>query len=205
MNTVNTAGFYNKLYRAQKNVYGTRPSDFVKQIPRIMRGGRVLDLGAGQGRNSLFLTSHGFDVTAIDLSADGIEDIRQKATSWGMRINTQVSDVLEASFEGMYDVIICSYVLHHLSRDEAMQTIARMQKHTKQGGFNIISAFMANGELFHSLQKKDLYFPQHNKMKELYAGWGVPKYTEGVKRCHTRRPDRTQVMNSAASIMVRKI
>ena len=33
---------------------------------QIVKPGKALDLGCGQGRNALFLAQQGFDVTAVD-------------------------------------------------------------------------------------------------------------------------------------------
>lgn len=41
----------------------------------------VLELGAGQGRDSLFLARRGFRVTALDFVASGAADIRRKAAA----------------------------------------------------------------------------------------------------------------------------
>ncbi|MGW8194625.1 MAG: class I SAM-dependent methyltransferase, partial [Desulforhopalus sp.] len=54
--------------------YGTEPNDFlVSSISYLPAGGTVLCLAEGEGRNSTFLAKKGFDVTAVDSSAVGLE------------------------------------------------------------------------------------------------------------------------------------
>jgi len=43
--------------------------------------GDLLDLGSGQGRDSLFLASIGYNVTAVDSSRVGIQQMLNKAQS----------------------------------------------------------------------------------------------------------------------------
>ena len=49
------------------------PSDWlVEQLGALPRGGRALDLAAGDGCNSLLLASRGWKVTAVDISEVGL-------------------------------------------------------------------------------------------------------------------------------------
>jgi len=207
MSSANIAEFYNDLYRKKKNLYGTRPSPFVTQIPRIMKGGRVLDIGAGQGRNSLYLAGNGFDVTATDISADGIENIKEVSTKWGIHVNTQVLDVVEADLDGFYDVIICSYMMHHLSRTNALSLIAKMERHTNKSGLNIIAAFTDDGDYYEESLGRNLFFLRGDELKSMYAHkpWGIPKYIERENPSVQKKLDGTDKMNTSAHIMVRKI
>ncbi|KAA8923552.1 MAG: SAM-dependent methyltransferase [Thermoplasma sp.] len=41
-------------------------------------GGRIIDVGAGAGRHSLYLQNHGFDVTAFDVSPLAVEVMRDR-------------------------------------------------------------------------------------------------------------------------------
>lgn len=40
---------------------------------------KIIELGAGQGRDSLFIAKNGFEVYSLDYSKEGIESIKQKA------------------------------------------------------------------------------------------------------------------------------
>ena len=56
---------------------------------------RILELGGGQGRDSLFYVHSGFNVTVIDYSDSGLQEIRRKAEAAGFAdiIRTQIHDV----------------------------------------------------------------------------------------------------------------
>lgn len=59
-------GKYEKVYSEHECVFGIEPTPVVKKVLEHITYGKVLDLGAGEGRNSLFLAENGFEVTAID-------------------------------------------------------------------------------------------------------------------------------------------
>jgi tellurite methyltransferase len=56
-----------------------RPSKEIVEILKYKRLGTVLDLGAGKGRNALFLAKKGFDVVGVDKSPEAIKDFLENA------------------------------------------------------------------------------------------------------------------------------
>jgi SAM-dependent methyltransferase len=45
---------------------------------------QLLELGAGQGRDTFFFATHGFDVTAVDYSQTAIDALAAKAQAFGL-------------------------------------------------------------------------------------------------------------------------
>ena len=66
----------------------------------------ILDVGCGEGRNSIFLTEHGHKVDAFDLSEAGIEKAKAIAVDKGLDINFFVCDLGAYVFDKEYDVIM---------------------------------------------------------------------------------------------------
>jgi len=76
------------------NVYGTSTPEFVTQPNALLvstvegrKPGRALDIGMGQGRNSVFLALKGWDVTGFDVSDKGLEVARKSAERAGVKLN----------------------------------------------------------------------------------------------------------------------
>jgi 2-polyprenyl-3-methyl-5-hydroxy-6-metoxy-1,4-benzoquinol methylase len=63
---------YNKMYASQNPIYSTAPNPFLVEVVQELRPGRAIDVGMGEGRNSIFLAQRGWDVTGIDLAEVGI-------------------------------------------------------------------------------------------------------------------------------------
>lgn len=67
--------------------YGTEPSLPARRAAEIFAAAGavdVLELGAGQGRDSLFLARGGFRVAALDFAVSSAADIRRKAEAEGL-------------------------------------------------------------------------------------------------------------------------
>lgn len=98
--------------------YYTKPEYFGKPYPELIEffdkcnRGSAVDLGAGQGRNSLALSKMGFDVTAVDISGVGLGQIEELDGS----ITTLKQDI-EGFGVSEFDYILFDSMLHFYSRD----------------------------------------------------------------------------------------
>ena len=86
--------FWNHRYAMPGFAYGTEPNDFLRELAPTLKG-PVLCLGEGEGRNAVFLAQRGLDVTAVDLSATGLEKASKLASERGVTLTTQVVDLAD--------------------------------------------------------------------------------------------------------------
>ena len=86
---------WDQKYAIDDYVYGTEPNDFLRQQAQVIPNGKVLCLADGEGRNSVYLASLGYDVTAVDSSAVGLEKAHKLAAAKGVTITTQVVDLAD--------------------------------------------------------------------------------------------------------------
>jgi SAM-dependent methyltransferase len=84
---------WDERYATDEFVYGTEPNDFLKAHADKLKPGRVLCLADGEGRNGVFLATLGFEVTAVDLSAVGLEKAQRFAAENGVEITTIHADL----------------------------------------------------------------------------------------------------------------
>ena len=104
----------------------------VDEIGRL-RPGRALDLGAGDGRNAIWLASHGWQVTAVDFSQVALDRGRGLATVSGVRVEWQLADLLDWSPGGrLYDLVALFFI--HLPREERRDVYARAAAAVAPGG-----------------------------------------------------------------------
>ncbi len=96
--------------------YGlTRTHSEVLHAATVVPPGRALDLGCGNGRNSLYLAANGFTVTAWDknpMSINNLESIRAAEALENLR--TAVTDLNSLTFDGEYDLILSTVVMMFL-------------------------------------------------------------------------------------------
>ena len=78
---------FNNIYRTDNPVFSTQPNALLVEFIEQRKPGRALDIGIGQGRNSVFLALKGWDVTGFDASDEGIATAQRNATRAGAKIN----------------------------------------------------------------------------------------------------------------------
>jgi SAM-dependent methyltransferase len=74
---------------------GVSPPELVAVVegPHHLPPGKALDLGSGTGTNAIYLAQHGWDVTAVDLTAQPVNAARRKAAAAGVTPRLLVGDV----------------------------------------------------------------------------------------------------------------
>ena len=83
-----------------------------------VRGPTVLDVGCGDGNNAIYLTSKGFKVTGVDVSAKAISIAKQKAIEAKVDIKFITLDALKIGTLGKkFDTIIDFGLFHNLKSD----------------------------------------------------------------------------------------
>ncbi|AFJ02483.1 Tellurite resistance protein TehB [Methylophaga frappieri] len=86
---------WDERYSGKNYAYGTEPNDFLKEKFSELPKGNVLCLAEGEGRNAVFLAEQGFAVTAVDLSAVGLDKARSLAASRGVPLILIHADLAE--------------------------------------------------------------------------------------------------------------
>ncbi len=87
---------------------------------KIPENARVLDVGCGEGRNSLYFIQQGYDYTGIDSDASKISLIEYLTQQSGQGRTVFLNEDLSEFTSGKpFDFIICSRMLH-FSEDEQM-------------------------------------------------------------------------------------
>ncbi|MDF7826585.1 class I SAM-dependent methyltransferase [Pontiellaceae bacterium B12227] len=84
---------WDERYAADEYIFGTEPNDFLKAKTHELKPGSVLCLADGEGRNGVHLAKLGFDVTAVDVSAVGLEKAKKLAAESGVEITTIQADL----------------------------------------------------------------------------------------------------------------
>jgi tellurite methyltransferase len=158
---------FNKAYQQEKYYWGEQPSKFVNIILKYITKGKALDLGAGEGRNAIFLAKKGFDVTAVDISQVGLDKIYDWSNKLGLTVETELADLKAFRIRDFYDLIISNATFHFLAKTHVRKIISQMKQQTKIGGINGISAFNKDNEIWMP------YLFQKGELSKLYHDWDI--------------------------------
>jgi len=90
-------------------------------------GARILDIGGGPGRYSIWLAAQGYRVTLADLSPDLLAIAREKASEGGVELEdiVEVNAVDLSQFaEDSFDAILCLGPMYHLLEESDREAVA---------------------------------------------------------------------------------
>ena|SRR5690554_1368487 len=165
--------------------YGMNPPHSeVVLASEIVRPGKALDTGCSTGRNALYLSQLGFDVTAVDNNPRAIEGLKSVVAQEGItNIDARVYDLNLASLDEDYDFIACTVTLMFLEPSRVNAVLADMQAHTRPGGYNLIVAAMDTAA--HPSPVRFPFLLDAGELREAYAGWEMVKYNEDLGTMHS--------------------
>lgn len=138
---------WNALYEATPHPWGLEPSPLLVTFAPRLKVGRVLDLGSGDGRHSLFLANRGHTVHATDISQTALRTLRREARAQGIhhRITTSVAAHDRLRLRGQYDTVVSVASLQFLPSRDAVRFFNHLIEHTKVGGIHFLEVFAAYG------------------------------------------------------------
>jgi len=110
---------WNKVYAGGHPIFVETPNALVMSAVENRQPGAALDVGMGQGRNSVYLAARGWDVTGFDPSDEGIRIARSNAKKAGLKIRAVVARDDEFDYgQDRWDLILVTYV-RDLTADDA--------------------------------------------------------------------------------------
>ena len=125
--------------------YGLKPSEKLEAFLNDTHppAGVSLDLGCGEGRNTLLLARYGYHVHAVDVSSQGIQKLESYARSQDIRnIICTVADVRTFPLTpNTYDLIVAATVLDHLTEEEGKKVAESIIRALKPDGFLFVEVF----------------------------------------------------------------
>lgn len=120
-------------YAVDELVWGAQPNRFVAAEFSDQPPGRALDLGAGEGRNAIWLARQGWQVTAVDFSPVAVERARKLAMADGVEVTWIVADVADYQPEPhAFDAVLVAYL--HLPATLLAAALARAATALAPGG-----------------------------------------------------------------------
>ena len=131
---------WDERYRTDGYIYGTLPNQFLESVARRIPVGRVLMLAEGEGRNAVFLASLGYEVTAVDSSAVGLQKAEMLAQDRGVHVTFLQADLADYRIEpDCWDGIVACYC--HLPPQLRQSVHRAAVSGLKKGGVFILEAF----------------------------------------------------------------
>lgn len=133
-----------------------KPIPFFKNIPdenlisycesHVIRSGKALDIGCGNGRNSLYLSTQGFNVTGIDISHNSIKWAIELSDSYSNKPVFRCRSLFDFEDEAnSFDFINDSGCFHHIKPHRRSQYLDCISNYLKDDGYFAMTCFDLNG------------------------------------------------------------
>jgi cyclopropane fatty-acyl-phospholipid synthase-like methyltransferase len=184
---------FDAFYNTEQLSFGEAPSEEIRDLVSATGlTGKALDLGAGDGRNALYLAKAGFDVTAVDTSEVGLEKLRRFAADRGVadRITTVHGDARTWTYpEDEFDLIASVTLFDHLPGKDVDSVIAKVTASLKAGGILYTKAHTVDDPGYgHSGTESELsamirhYFERNELLRLMMQDYYIIRYEETRER-----------------------
>ena len=116
----------------------------VASLATLKTYGRVLDLGCGRGELAYYFAEQGFQVTAVDYSADAIQLAERTFAGEAVlrsRVKLCHANLAEVPLSGSYDMVVAADVIEHLTATELDEMYAKIARHLTLNGIFIVHTY----------------------------------------------------------------
>lgn len=145
----------------------SNPSKLLVEAVKNRLPGKALDVGMGQGRNSIYLAQLGWKVTGFDVSKVGLAQATKLAEAAGVQIQTALASDVEFAFgTDEWDLIAILYPIEKRS-------VYQVRRALKKGGVVVV-------ECGHKASGNAPFEYDTNELLQIFKGFRILKYEDVV-------------------------
>lgn len=135
---------WEKAYTNGFLVNTNKPSEVILLAQDLLpKSGKVLDIGCGNGRNTIYFANKGYFVDAIDIvDLDFLKEIPKELLPL---VNYKKTSCLDYSFDSRYDIIVMARLIQYLTVDELDLLFKKAISSLKKEGYILLS-YSATGK-----------------------------------------------------------
>jgi SAM-dependent methyltransferase len=161
---------WNRILTSPKAAFSREPNAFLVTMTKDLKPGRSLDVGMGQGRNTIYLAQQGWDSVGFDPADRAVAAAQDDAKKLGVKITTSVARAEDFDWgENQWDLIVLSYV-------GAREYVTKVMRALRPGGMVIVEAFHRDATRKGPIGG-DVVFDT-NELPKLFAGLRIVRYED---------------------------
>jgi SAM-dependent methyltransferase len=161
---------WNRILTAAEPRFNTAPNAFLVSVTTGLTPGRSLDVGMGQGRNTIYLAQRGWDSAGFDPADRAVAAAQAEAAKLGVKITTSAVRAEDYEWgENRWDLIVLSYV-------SAREYTAQVVRALKPGGMVVVEGFHRDATKTQSIGGGVVF--DTNELLRLFAPLRVVRYED---------------------------
>ena len=192
---------WDRQYSKHQTYFGEKPDSFlVDHLDLIDNSKPVLDVGAGQGRNSFFLSQNNFQVVAIDPSKIAVEQLSQFADQTKLSIRSFQADFENFVPEITFSAILLIGMLPIISLNQISTLLKKSIQWLTEKDLLFVTAHCVSDPSFQKISTKweqigknsfenlkgsVRTFLEENEILEIFSGFEVIYHWEGLGPKHS--------------------
>jgi ubiquinone/menaquinone biosynthesis C-methylase UbiE len=133
---------WNELFTQEEFRWKNPHEQVVALVPLLRERGarRVLDLGCGAGRHTVYLAREGFEVHGCDIAENGLAHTREWLAREKLSAELKQGDIAQIPYpDDFFDAAISVYVIYHKTFAEMQRVVAEIHRVLKRGGIALVS------------------------------------------------------------------
>ena len=161
---------WNRILTAPAPRFNTAPNAFLVSVTSGLKPGRALDVGMGQGRNTIYLAQQGWDSVGFDPADRAVAAAQAQAAKLGVKITTSAARAEDYDWgENRWDLIVLSYV-------GAREFAAQVVRALRPGGMVVVEGFHRDATKTQSIGGGVVF--DTNELLRIFAPLRVVRYED---------------------------
>lgn len=150
--------YWNKFYMSGNGE--NKPTLFAEYVSEYLQEGKkIVDIGCGNGRDSVYFMEKGMDVYAVDISEAATGNLAEK---YGEKIHVVNENFVKmlGQYHNEFDYLYSRFTIHAISEEEQRNLLVNAYEALKPKGFLFIEVRCKLDEIYGKgeLVDKDTYF-----------------------------------------------
>jgi tellurite methyltransferase len=176
--------YYDDKYGGEGFFWGTEPSSLAQKVLDLrppLGSPKLLEIGCGEGRDTIFFARNGYRVTAFDASAEGVKKTLAWARKLALSVEVFQADINQFRLEEPFDVIFSSGTLQYVRPELREEILANYKHHTMRGGIHAFMVPVFNPDLPRDPEwdPAEMDWPP-GELASHYKDWQVDFYAEEI-------------------------
>lgn len=175
---------YEKWYEGDQYYWGLEPASFLDELMKLCppaAGIKVLDIGCGEGKDAVYMAQKGYDVTAFDLTDNGIRKTLALADQKEVKIKAFVDDINTFETDEQFDIIYSSGTVQYLFDENKKEFFDKIDRMTRPDGIVFFNVFVEKSFLeFPPDWDKEEKMWKSGELFTYFADWKIERIDEVI-------------------------